>query len=139
MKIRRIEHVGVVVGDLSAGRAFWEECLGIRCESVEELPEHQVRLAMCRVGESTVELLSSTTSDGKYAVMAREGKAGLHHICLEVGDIDAALAELRAKGVRLLDEAPRSGHGGSRIAFLDPRSTGQVLVELVELPTGNGV
>ena len=132
MKIRRIDHVGVVVGDLAASRTFWEQCLGIHCASVEELPQYQVRLAMCRIGESTIELLSSTTADGKYAVMAREGKTGLHHICLEVDDIDGALAELRAKGIRLLDETPRMGHGGTRIAFLDPDSTGQVLVELVE-------
>jgi methylmalonyl-CoA/ethylmalonyl-CoA epimerase len=134
MRVKRIEHVGIVVEDLGASRVFWEGCLGLRCETVEELAQYQVRLAMYPVGQSMVELLTSTIPDGKYSKMVREGKAGLHHICLEVEDIDAALAELKSKGVRLLDEKPRPGHEGRRIAFLDPESAGQVLVELVEAP-----
>ncbi|MBI2527542.1 MAG: methylmalonyl-CoA epimerase [Candidatus Rokubacteria bacterium] len=132
MKIKRIEHVGIVVKDLAQSRAVWEECLGLRLAEVEDLPAYEVRIGMYPVGESMVELLHGTTPDGKYARLVREGQEGLHHICLEVEDIDGALAELRAKGVRLLDETPRPGHQGSRIAFLDPTSTGNVLVELVQ-------
>ena len=132
MKIKRIEHVGIVVKDLEQSRALWEECLGLRLAEVEHLEQYQVRIAMYPVGESMVELLGGTTPDSKYARLVRERGEGLHHICLEVEDIEGALAELRGKGVRLLDETPRAGHQGSRIAFLDPASTGGVLVELVE-------
>ncbi|MBI2528853.1 MAG: methylmalonyl-CoA epimerase [Candidatus Rokubacteria bacterium] len=134
MKIKRIEHVGIVVSDLDGSRRLWENVLGIHLAEVEHLEQHQVRIAMYPIGESMVELLAGTAPDSKYARLAREGRAGLHHICLEVEDIDGALAELRTKGVPLLDETPRPGHQGSRIAFLDPAGTGNVLVELVELP-----
>ena len=132
MRVKRIEHVGVVVKDLAQSRAVWEECLGLRLAEVEELPQYEVRIGMYPVGESMVELLQGTRPDGTYARLAREGKEGLHHLCLEVEDLEGALAELRGKGVRLRDETPRPGHQGSRIAFLDPASTGNVLVELVQ-------
>lgn len=136
MKIKRIEHVGVVVGDLDASRRLWEDCLGIPLEYTEDMPGRPVRIAMYPVGESMVELLCGTTPDSKHARLVAEGKGGLNHICLEVEDIDEALAELRGKGVPLLDEVPRTGHAGSRIAFLDPSATGNVLIELAELPAG---
>lgn len=134
MKIKRIEHVGIVVADLARSRALWEGQLGVRLEEIEELAPNQVRIALYPVGESMVELLAGTGPDSKYARLVRERGEGLHHLCFEVEDLDGALAELRGKGVRLLDEAPRPGHQGSRIAFLDPASTGNVLIELVELP-----
>ena len=136
MKIKRIEHVGVVVKDTEASRKLWEGCFGIPLGSAEE---NDVRkLALYPVGESMVELIAGVQPDGKHARMVAEGRGGLNHICFEVEDIDAALAELRAKGVKLRDETPRIGHGGARIAFLDPASTGNVLIELAELPSGHG-
>jgi len=134
MKVRRIEHVAMTVNDLDAGRAFWEGVLGIRCEGVEDFDAARVQVALYPVGDSMVELLCGTTPDSAYARQVREQGPALHHVCLEVDDLDGALAELRAKGVKLRDETPRPGHSGSRIAFLDPTSTGQILVELVELP-----
>jgi methylmalonyl-CoA epimerase len=136
VKIKRIEHVGIVVADLERSRALWEDVLGVRLGGIEHLAPNEVRIAMYPIGASMVELLSGTTPDGKYARLVRERGEGLHHICLEVEDIDGALAELRAKRVRLLDETPRLGHAGSRIVFLDPASTNNLLVELVELPGG---
>jgi len=91
MKIKRIEHVGIVVKDLEQSRAVWEECLGLRLAEVEHLEQYQVRIAMYPVGESMVELLGGTTPDSKYARLVRERGEGLHHICLEVEDIEGAL------------------------------------------------
>ena len=136
MKIKRIEHVGVVVRNLEASRKLWEDCFGIPLGGVEESPVRG--LALYPVGDSMVELLAGTTPDSKFSRMIADGKGGLNHICFEVEDIDGALAELKAKGVKLRDETPRIGHGGARIAFIDPVSTGNVLIELAELPAGHG-
>ena len=134
MKIKRIEHVGVVVRDVEKSRALWEDCFGIKLGGIEDIPGRPNRLALFPVGESMVELLAGTTPDSKFAKMCDEGKAGIHHICFEVEDIDEALAELKSKGVPLLDQETRIGHAGCRIAFLDPSGTEGCLIELAELP-----
>ena len=132
MKIKRIEHVGVVVKDTDASRKLWEECFGIPLGGVEENDKR--KLALYYVGESMVELIAGTTPDSKHAKMVAEGKGGLNHICFEVEDIDEALAELKAKGIPLLDQVPRFGHAGCRIAFIDPSATENCLIELAQLP-----
>ena len=134
MKIKRIEHVGVVVKNVEASRRLWEDCFGIKLGSVEQFAERPVKLALYPVGESMVELIAGTTPDSKHAKMVAEGKGGLNHICFEVEDIDAALAELKAKGIPLLDQVPRFGHAGCRIAFIDPSATENCLIELAQLP-----
>ncbi len=134
MKIKRIEHVGVVVRDVEKSRKLWEECFGIPLSGVEEFKERPVRLALYPVGESMVELIAGTTPDSKHAKLVAEGKGGLNHICFEVEDIDEALAELKAKGIPLLDQVPRIGHAGCRIAFIDPSATENCLIELAQLP-----
>jgi methylmalonyl-CoA/ethylmalonyl-CoA epimerase len=136
MKIKRIEHVGVVVRDVEASRKLWEDCFGIKLSGVEEYSDRPVKLALYPVGESMVELIAGTTPDSKHARMVAEGRGGINHICFEVEDIDDALAELKAKGVPLLDQVPRIGHAGCRIAFLDPKATENCLIELAELPKG---
>lgn len=136
MKIKRIEHVGVVVRDTEASRRLWEDCFGIKLASEEA---NAIRkLALFPVGESMVELICGTTPDSRHAKMVAEGKGGLNHICFEVESIDQALAELKAKGIALLDETPRIGHAGCRIAFIDPKATENCLIELAELPRGTG-
>ena len=137
MKIKRIEHVGIVVRDVDQSRRLWEDCFGIPLGGVEVNPERPVKLALYPVGESMVELIAGTTSDSRHAKMIAEGKGGLNHICFEVENIDEALAELKAKGVPLLDETPRIGHAGCRIAFIDPTATENCLIELAELPAGH--
>jgi methylmalonyl-CoA/ethylmalonyl-CoA epimerase len=137
MKIKRIEHVGVVVRDVEQSRRLWEDCFGIKLGSVEDNPHRPVRLALYPVGESMVELIAGTAPDSRHAKMVAEGKGGLNHICFEVEDIDEALAELKAKGIPLLDETPRIGHAGCRIAFIDPSATENCLIELAELPAGH--
>ncbi|MFN7088164.1 MAG: VOC family protein [Burkholderiales bacterium] len=138
MKIKRIEHVGVVVRDVEASRWLWEDCFGIRLGGVEEIDGRPVRLALYPVGESMIELIAGTTPDSKHARMIAEGKGGLNHICFEVEDIDEALAELKAKGVPLLDPVPRVGHAGCRIAFIDPAATENCLIELAQPPAAHG-
>ena len=132
MKIKRIEHVGVIVRDVDASRKLWEECFGIPLGSTEA--DDRRRLALYPIGESMVELIAGTTPDSKHQRMVAEGKGGLNHICFEVEDIDEALTELKAKGIPLIDQVPRIGHAGCRIAFLDPSATEGCLIELAELP-----
>ena len=91
-------------------------------------------VALYPVGESMVELIAGTTPDSKHARMVDAGKGGLNHICFEVENIDEALAELKAKGIPLIDEVPRNGHAGCRIAFIDPSATENCLIELAQLP-----
>ena len=135
MKIKRIEHVGVVVKDTESSRRLWEDCFGIPLGGVEE---NGIRkLALYPIGESMIELIAGKDPDGKHQRMVAAGKGGLNHICFEVEDIDEALAELTAKGIPLLDKVPRIGHAGCRIAFLDPSATENCLIELAELPEGH--
>ena len=134
MKIKRIEHVGVVVRNLEASRNLWENVLGIRLDAVEHTPGRPHKLALYPVGESMVELLAGIEPDSKFAKLCDEGKAGINHICFEVEDIDEALAELKSKGVPLIDQTPRIGHAGCRIAYLDPKGTEGCLIELAEMP-----
>jgi len=132
MKIKRIEHVGVIVKDTEASRRLWEDCFGIALGGTEA--NAQRKLALYPVGDSMVELIAGTAPDSKHARMVAEGKGGLNHICFEVENIDEALAELKAKGIPLLDSEPRIGHAGCRIAFIDPSATENCLIELAELP-----
>ena len=137
MKIKRIEHVGVVVKDVEKSRALWEGCFGIKLDSVETNPTKPVKQAIYPVGESMVELIAGTTPDSKHQKMVAEGKGGINHLCFEVENIDEALAELKSKGIPLLDEVPRHGHAGCRIAFIDPSATENCRIELAELPNGH--
>jgi methylmalonyl-CoA/ethylmalonyl-CoA epimerase len=138
MKVKRIEHVAIAVKSLAKAREIFEDKLGLTFEYEEWLPQYQTKLAMFPVGESYLELLETKRADSETAKWIAEHGEGLFHICLEVDDIVAALAELKAKGVKLLDAEPRLGHANSRIAFLDPSSTNDVLIELVELPPEAG-
>lgn len=136
MKIKRIEHVAIAVKDIPAVRDIFEQKLGIEMEYAEKNAAG-TRIAMFPVGETYLELLQSDKPDSQVNDwIARRGE-GLFHLCLEVDDIEAALAELKGRGVQLRDETPRTGHGGTRIAFLDPKSTGGLVIELVEIPEGS--
>jgi methylmalonyl-CoA/ethylmalonyl-CoA epimerase len=136
MKIKRIEHVAIAVNDLAETRTLLEDVLGLNMDYEEQIGA--TRLAMFPVGETFIELLKSDAPDSMTSKWIGENGQSLYHLCFEVEDIDSALEELRQKNVKLLDETPRNGHGGARIAFLDPRSTGNILIELAELPEGHG-
>jgi len=132
MKIKRIEHVAIAVNDLQATRKLLEDVLDLKMDYEEQIGA--TRLAMFPVGETFIELLKSDSPDSQTSKWIAENGQSLYHLCFEVEDIDSALEELRRKNVKLLDETPRTGHGGARIAFLDPRSTGNIVIELAELP-----
>lgn len=134
MKIKRVEHIAIAVKDLEAAKRIFEEKLGLALEYEEELPQYGTKLAMFPVRETYLELLQAMAPGTETDRWIAERGEGLYHICLEVDDIQSALAELTAKGVRLLDERPRVGHGNTQIAFLDPQSTANVLIELVQIP-----
>jgi methylmalonyl-CoA/ethylmalonyl-CoA epimerase len=135
MKIKRVEHIAIAVDSLNHSASMLRETFGIPVEYEEQIGA--TRLAMLPVGETYIELLESTAPDSGVSQWIRDKGAGLFHICFEVEDIDSALGELKAKGIKLRDETPRIGHGGARIAFIDPDSTGNVLIELAELPPGH--
>ena len=139
MKIKRIEHIAIAVRSIEAMRDIFEKKLGIPLEYEEHLPQHSTRLAMFPVGETYLELLESDNADtGTSRWIAQHGE-GLFHICLEVEDIDSAMTELRAKGIGFEQENPMIGHGNCRIVFLDPKTTGNLVIELAELPkNGDG-
>ena len=132
MKIKRIEHVAIAVEDMQETRRLLEDVLDLKLDYEERIGPTQ--LAMYPVGETFIELLKAETPESRTADWIAEKGQSLYHLCFEVEDIDGALEELRQKKVKLLDETPRPGHGGARIAFLDPRSTGNILIELAELP-----
>ncbi len=131
IKVKRIDHVGIGVESMAAAIPFYE-LLGIGVRETEDLSARGLKLAFLPVGESQVELLEPTdasSSVGKF--LAKRGE-GIHHICLAVEDIDAAVKELTAAGIKMIDQVPRPGGGGHRIAFIHPDSTHGVLVELLE-------
>jgi len=134
MKIKRVEHIAIAVDSIAESAGMLRDTFGIEVEYQEERPT--ARLAMLPIGETYLELLQSNNPDSAVTRWIDAKGTGLFHICFEVEDIDAALAELKQKGVKLRDETPRPGHGGSRIAFIDPAATGNVLIELAELPAG---
>ena len=136
MKIKRVEHIAIAVDSLRQSIDFMRDTFGLRLEYEEQIG--QTRLAMLPVGGSYLELLEGQGPESGVTRWVNEKGPGLFHICFEVEDIDEALSELRAKGVKLRDESPRIGHGGARIAFIDPSATGNVLIELAELPSGHG-
>ena len=132
----RIDHIGVAVEDMEAAIALYEESFGMELGLRETVEEQGVDAALMNVGESHVELMAPTGPDtpvGKF--LAKRG-AGLHHVAYAVDDIDAALERIAASGIELIDTKARPGIGGSRVAFLQPRSTGRVLTEIVEPPEG---
>jgi methylmalonyl-CoA epimerase len=135
MKIKRVEHIAIAVRDMSSSMAMLERIFGLKLEYQEQIGT--TRLAMYPVGETYLELLEAAAPDSGVAKWIAENGESLFHLCFEVDDIDGALAELRQKGIKLLDETPRVGHAGSRIAFLDPQSTGNILIELAQLPAGH--
>jgi methylmalonyl-CoA/ethylmalonyl-CoA epimerase len=125
-----LDHVGIAVADLEAALRFYRDALGLEIETPEEVASQRVRAHFIPAGEAALELLEATAPDSPIAKYLEKRGPGLHHITLRVDDIDAALAQLKARGVRLIDDRPREGAHGSRVAFIHPASAHGVLVEL---------
>ena len=132
MKILKIDHLGIAVNSIEDGKNFWTDALGLGFEGCETVEEQKVTTAFFPVGESEVELLESTTPDGPIAKFLEKKGQGIHHVAFRVENIEAALSELKEKGVKLIDEKPRKGAGGAKIPFLHPKATNGILVELCE-------
>ena len=129
--IRKIDHIGIAVRNLEEAVKLYADSLGLKVKTIEIVERQKVKTAIIPVGESKIELIESTDPDGVIAKHIEKRGEGLHHLALEVSDIEAALALLKSKGTPLVDEAPRTGVEGTRIAFLHPKAT-KALIELVE-------
>lgn len=132
MKTLKVDHIGIAVKNLEETLKFYEEVLGMTCTGKEEVEEQKVRVAFLPVGDSEVELLESTDPEGPIAKYIEKKGEGIQHIAFRVDNIEEAIENMKQKGVRMIDETPRYGAGGAKIAFCHPRSTGGVLVELSE-------
>lgn len=131
-KIKKINHVAVVVGDIDESLKFWQDAMGIKLHKLEDVPSQKSMVAFLPVGESEVELVKPTSEDSGVAKFLAERGGGMHHLCFEVDNIVEMMAELKAKGVRLINEEPNV-LPGRKMAFVHPKSTGGVLVELYEV------
>jgi len=132
--LKRLNHVAVLVPNLEEALSFWQDQLGLSLNHVETITSMAVKIAFLPLGESEIELVQPTTEDSGLAKFLAKRGPGLHHICIEVGDISEKLTDLKDKGVRLIDEEPLMMDDGRQLAFIHPKSAGGVLVELYELP-----
>jgi methylmalonyl-CoA/ethylmalonyl-CoA epimerase len=132
MKISHIEHIGIAVKNLESSIRFYEEILGLKCYGIEEVKDQKVRTAFFQVGQTKIELLESTHPEGPIAKFIEKKGEGIHHIAFATETIEKQLEELKEKGIQLIDEKPRKGAEGLDIAFLHPKSTLGVLIELCE-------
>ena len=132
--LKRLDHVAILVDNLEDALVFWQEKLGLELDHIETISSMGVKIAFLPLGESEIELVQPTTEDSGLAKFLAKRGPGLHHICLEVDDIEAKLDYLKGEGVNLIDEEPVVMDDGRKLAFIHPKSAGGVLVELYELP-----
>jgi len=132
--LKRLDHIAVLVEDLDQALSFWQDQLGLPLDHVEKIDSMEVKIAFLPLGESEIELVQPTTADSGLAKFLEKRGPGLHHICIEVENINTMLEKLKEKGVRLIDGEPVTMDDGRKLAFLHPKSAGGVLVELYELP-----
>jgi methylmalonyl-CoA/ethylmalonyl-CoA epimerase len=132
-EILKINHIAIVVDDIEAALGFWRDSLGLKLSHVEDVPDQDSIVAFLPAGNSEIELVKPTSAESGVARFLEKRGPGIHHICLEVDDIEASLNKLKADGVQLINESPLIGTGGKKIAFIHPKSTHGVLVELYEL------
>ena len=132
MKIKHIDHIGIAVKSIEEGGKFFTEMLGLKLQKVEIIEDQKVKTGFFPITDSELELLESTAPDGPVAKYIDSRGEGVQHIAFRVENIDEALKELKEKGVRLIDQEPRNGAGGARIAFIHPKESHGVLVELCE-------
>ncbi len=131
----KINHIAVVVEDVHSALSFWQHALGLSLSHTERNEGEEVEIAFLPVGDCEIELIAPITEDSGVAKFLANRGPGLHHLCIEVDDIAASIAQLAASGAQLINEAPRTRDDGTRYAFVHPKSTGGVLVELYQLPS----
>jgi len=135
-RIKRLDHVALIVQDMQEALSLWQDTLGLDVSEIKDLPGEAAQVAFLPVGGSEVELVKPTTSDSGLAKYLDRYGPGMHHICLEVDDIYGMLAQLKEQGVRLVDETPKAGEDGKLFAFIHPKAAFGALVELYEYPGG---
>ena len=133
-RVTRINHIAVLVDDLDETVKFWRDALGLELTGVEDNPAELARIAFLPSGDSEIELVQPTTADSGLARYLEKRGPGMHHICLEVDDLAGMLAQLKEKGVQLINEEPRTGRDGRLYAFIHPKSAHGVMVELYQIP-----
>lgn len=134
--MHKIEHIGIAVKDLNQALEFYQKTLGLTVMQVEEVAEQKIKAAIIPVGESKIELLEATSPDSPVAKFIASRGEGIHHIALQVSGLEQILSQLSDAGVKLIDSKPRIGAGGNKIAFIHPKSTNGVLLELCEPEQG---
>jgi len=130
----RVNHVAVVAEDFDTAVSFWRDIVGLPVTETEDNAEEAVKVAFLSVGNTDIELIAPTTEDSGVAKYLNKRGPGMHHLCIEVEDIDATMTTMQEKGVEMINEAPRTRESGVRYAFTHPKSTGGVMIELYELP-----
>ena len=133
-RVLRIDHIAVLVDDLESPLKFWQEALGLELTHIQDVPAELAQIAFFPTGGSEIELVRPTTLDSGLGRYLEKRGPGMHHICLEVDDIDGMLAQLKEKGVQLINEEPKVNADGRKYAFIHPKSANGVMVELYELP-----
>lgn len=128
----KLAHIGIAVKNIQERLNLWQNILGIKLIGIEEIPEQKVRVAVLELGDTHIELLEPTDNESPIFKFLEKKGEGLHHIALQVEDIEAVLEELKNKGIKLIDEKPRKGAMGAKIAFIHPHGTGGVLIELCQ-------
>jgi methylmalonyl-CoA/ethylmalonyl-CoA epimerase len=132
MKALKVDHIGIAVSNLDEAVKVYTEVLGLELAGTEVVEEQKVRVAFLPVGDTEVELLESTSPDGPIAKFIEKNGEGIQHIAFKVDNIEEAIQAMKDKGLKMIDESPRYGAGGAKIAFMHPKSTGRVLIELSE-------
>jgi methylmalonyl-CoA/ethylmalonyl-CoA epimerase len=130
--LKKISHIGIAVTSIDEAAPFYRDVLGMEFEGTEVVAEQKVRVAFFVVGESRIELLEPTSADSPVAKFLEKNGPGIHHVAYQVADLEQRLLQLKAEGVRLIDESPRLGAHGTRIAFMHPKASGGVLTELCQ-------
>ncbi|MFZ6030831.1 MAG: methylmalonyl-CoA epimerase [Chloroflexota bacterium] len=133
-KITRIDHIAILVDDMEAPLSFWRDALGMEVTHVKDIPAEAAQIAFIPSGGSEIELVRPTTGDSGLAKYLEKRGPGMHHVCLEVDDIEGMLAQLKEKGVQLINETAKVAADGKKYAFIHPKSAFGVMVELYELP-----
>ena len=134
LEAKGLDHVAIAVKNLDQAIALYRDVLGLKLEEIEEVPEQQVKTAIFGHGMGRIELICPTASDTGVAKFLEKRGEGLHHICVEVADIEAAIAEMKARGAPMIDQTPKPGAGGAKVAFVHPKGAHGVLVELRQGP-----
>ncbi|OQX63421.1 MAG: methylmalonyl-CoA epimerase [Anaerolinea sp. 4484_236] len=132
-RITKINHIAVAINDIDSSLTFWRDALGLELAELRDVPAESAQIAFLPIGGTEVELVQPTTDDSGLAKYIEKRGQGLHHLCLETDDIEAMMAQLKEKGIQLINESPRMGADGKKYAFIHPKSTGGVLIELYQV------